>query len=219
MAPNGSPPNGGKVKLNQIVPGVWLGNLYCATDESVLYTSGITAVLSVVDDGDVLYAPRFAANLPSFIHGERHRSIRASDSRSVNLLKHFDEIYDWIDHDSQTYVKSERNNVLVHCRMGLSRSATIVVAYVMKKFRTSFSAVLDYCKQQTSINPNSGFRRQLQAYEEMGYSIWEDDQRTRHKKEYKEYLAQDLRLKTRVDASGRIHPTTGSLSVRSSSTK
>jgi len=33
------------------------------------------------------------------------------------------------------------NRILVHCAMGISRSAAIVIMYLMKKFSTSFESV------------------------------------------------------------------------------
>ena len=57
-------------------------------------------------------------------------------------------------------------NVLVHCHMGISRSASLVLAYLMRKFGVS----LDEAYQHTvgirdTIEPNSTFWKQLQRYE------------------------------------------------------
>ena len=38
--------------------------------------------------------------------------------------------------------KNNSNRVLVHCAMGISRSASIVIMYIMKKFMVSFESVL-----------------------------------------------------------------------------
>lgn len=50
-------------------------------------------------------------------------------------------------------------NVLVHCYAGISRSATVVIAYLMKKrdigHRQAMSLVSQYRPQ---INPNSGVK-------------------------------------------------------------
>jgi len=49
-------------------------------------------------------------------------------------------------------------SVLVHCSMGISRSSTIVIAFIMKKFTFSFSKAYNLVKKKRPIIcPNSGF--------------------------------------------------------------
>ena len=62
-------------------------------------------------------------------------------------------------------------NVLVHCYAGISRSTSIVIAYLMKNKKMSFNKALELIKEKRGkIQPNSGFVLQLKAYEkELGY--------------------------------------------------
>lgn len=56
----------------------------------------------------------------------------------------------------------ENKGVLVHCRAGVSRSASIVIAYLMKYHNLSFSQAQNYVRSRRSIiNPNAGFITQL----------------------------------------------------------
>lgn len=56
--------------------------------------------------------------------------------------------------------------VLVHCVAGVSRSATIVAAYLMYAYGMTFEAALLYVlKRRYIVNPNSGFLAQLRAYD------------------------------------------------------
>jgi len=58
--------------------------------------------------------------------------------------------------------------VLVHCRAGVSRSATIVVAYVMKSKGWTLKESLSFVKKQRAIiSPNHGFLSQLVLYEKL----------------------------------------------------
>ena len=58
--------------------------------------------------------------------------------------------------------------VLVHCWAGASRSATIVIAYIMWKYKTSVEDAINYVLQKrTQILPNSGFQKQLKIFEKL----------------------------------------------------
>ncbi len=76
-----------------------------------------------------------------------------ADIPVANIMKHFLESIEFIDE-----VLASRKNVLVHCLGGISRSATIVVAYVMLKGRKSFSGAFKFVqKKRSKIRPNPGF--------------------------------------------------------------
>lgn len=63
-------------------------------------------------------------------------------------------------------------NVLVHCRFGVSRSATIVIAYIMEKYKLTFEEAFLYVKKQRKfINPNPGFVNQLKKYQRLNYDV------------------------------------------------
>ena len=50
--------------------------------------------------------------------------------------------------------------------MGVSRSASVVLAYLMKEYNYSLEQAFNFTKQKrTCINPNDGFRVQLATYE------------------------------------------------------
>lgn len=53
-------------------------------------------------------------------------------------------------------------SILVHCSMGISRSPTIVIAFVMMKFKYPFSKAYNLVrKKRPIICPNFGFTFQL----------------------------------------------------------
>ena len=86
--------------------------------------------------------------------------IWADDIESYNLSRHFDKMLEFINKNLKT------TNVLVHCFAGVSRSATTVIAYLMKFHNMSFSKAFDLCRiKRRIINPNNGFVRQLYNFE------------------------------------------------------
>lgn len=55
------------------------------------------------------------------------------------------------------------DKVLVHCVMGRSRSATLVLAYLMMKHSLSVVDAIEQVRQRRCILPNHGFLKQLRA--------------------------------------------------------
>ena len=60
--------------------------------------------------------------------------------------------------------------VLVNCMAGISRSATIVIAYLMTKQNLTFQEAFNFVKSKRSIiNPNESFITQLIEYDNYLY--------------------------------------------------
>jgi len=56
--------------------------------------------------------------------------------------------------------------ILVHCQVGMSRSATAVLAYLMLRENLTFwDALVDVVKLRKIVQPNAGFCRQLMGLE------------------------------------------------------
>jgi len=88
-----------------------------------------------------------------------------------NIIKHLDAAHDFID----SAIK-QGNNILVHCSAGVSRSASIVISYVMKVKKIDYSdAYLLVKTARPIISPNMGFQMQLKKWHELGYTMNEDE--------------------------------------------
>lgn len=58
--------------------------------------------------------------------------------------------------------------MLVHCKMGISRSASVVIAYAMKAYNWDFQKAMRHVKEKRScIKPNTSFLSQLETYQGM----------------------------------------------------
>ena len=58
--------------------------------------------------------------------------------------------------------KLEDRNVLVHCYMGISRSASLVLAFLMKEFRMSLADAYNHTVSiRNIIEPNETFWKDL----------------------------------------------------------
>lgn len=86
--------------------------------------------------------------------------------------------------------------VLIHCTTGGSRSATMVIAYLMRRYQWQRDAAIAYVRKKTGrVRPNQGFWEQLELWATMGYRVWEEDGRKEGegtakvpKSEYASYL-------------------------------
>ncbi|KAF8181270.1 hypothetical protein BJ912DRAFT_612758 [Pholiota molesta] len=140
---------------SRVLPFLYLGNLNHASNVYMLHALGITHVVSV---GECALIPpphhmggatAASCHRPGpgahFVPGkgpggqgslwieEREGRIKVLDIKGVcddgidTLEPQLEPICDWIDKARQ-----EGGQVLVHCRVGVSRSATVTIAYVMK---------------------------------------------------------------------------------------
>lgn len=62
--------------------------------------------------------------------------------------------------------RTSGSKCLVHCKMGISRSAATVIAYAMKEYGWDLMKAFDYVKERRAVTkPNPSFMRQLEEYQ------------------------------------------------------
>ena len=137
-------------ELDQITDHVWLGNYESSVQIDNLKKLGIKKILTIMD-----YTP------PSYKEDDKfiHKIISIADIPVVNIIKYFGECIKFIDGEEK---------VLVHCMAGVSRSASIVIAYIMWKEKKSFQEALEFTsKKRSCVFPNDGFKDQLKMFEKL----------------------------------------------------
>lgn len=135
---------------------LWLGSLRCAQDEHLLYKLRVTHVLSII-------SPTTAITIPGAPHNRIHKRIDLFDTPDSDLLAILPKATSWID----KVLQDKSAVVMVHCQKGISRSAAVVVGWLMKKRRWSLGHTLDWVTKRRGVRPNDGFLRQLAMWEEM----------------------------------------------------
>src|SRR5947208_2289106 len=83
----------------------------------------------------------------------RYMNIPVCDTEETDILRYFNDSYKFINK-----ARKDGKNVLVHCKMGISRSATIVIAYVMKTRNWDLHRSLKHVKERRNcVKPNPNF--------------------------------------------------------------
>lgn len=117
-------------------------------------------------------------------------NVRVYDDEKTNLLKHWDNTFRYI-----SQAQNDGSKVLVHCKMGVSRSASVVIAYAMKAYDWSFSQAIDYVKKHRNcIKPNKNFLTQLETYQGMLLAMKNKEKLQRSKSDTNLRSTKDARL-------------------------
>ncbi|XP_061261383.1 protein phosphatase Slingshot homolog 3 isoform X2 [Bos javanicus] len=141
--------------INEVWPNLFLGDAYAARDKNKLTQLGITHVVNVaagkfqVDTG-----AKFYRGMPLEYYG-----IEADDNPFFDLSVYFLPVARYI----RSALSVPQGRVLVHCAMGVSRSATVVLAFLMICENMTLVEAIQTVQAHRDICPNSGFLRQLQV--------------------------------------------------------
>ncbi|KAJ7089780.1 protein-tyrosine phosphatase-like protein [Mycena belliarum] len=141
---------------NAIIAGrLYLGNLSAAECPQLSSRLGITHILSVCPD---YLAP--AANV-------QHLTLPMVDDEHYDILQHLPNACHFIQD-----ALDGGGRVLVHCVMGISRSAAVVCAYLMFSRQSSAAQAIQFVRtRRPQSRPNHNFIRQLQVFGEFNYEI------------------------------------------------
>ena len=136
--------------IDEIIENLYLGNFSASENIQQLKDLGIKKDLSVIDFNDF---PNYKDE--NIIH----KSVEVSDFDHQNIIQYFGECLN--------FIKGEEK-ILVHCMAGASRSATIVIAYLMWIEKMKFDDALNFVNSKRPIvDPNDGFREQLKIFEKL----------------------------------------------------
>ncbi|XP_015243192.1 PREDICTED: dual specificity protein phosphatase 16 [Cyprinodon variegatus] len=173
---------GGFLEFSQLFPGLCEGKSTlvpsCISQPCLAVTSvGPTRILphlylgcqrdvlnkELMQQNDIAYVLN-ASNTcpkPDFIPESHFLRVPVNDSFCEKILP-------WLDRSVEFIEKAKASNarVLVHCLAGISRSATIAIAYIMKRMDMSLDEAYRFVKEKRpTISPNFNFLGQLLDFE------------------------------------------------------
>ncbi|XP_030318428.1 protein phosphatase Slingshot homolog 2 isoform X3 [Calypte anna] len=134
----------------QIFDHVFLGSEWNASNLEDLQNRGVRYILNVTREIDNFFPGLF-----------EYHNIRVYDEEATDLLAYWNDTYKFI-----SKAKKSGSKCLVHCKMGVSRSASTVIAYAMKEYGWNLDRAYDYVKERRTVTkPNPSFMRQLEEYQ------------------------------------------------------
>jgi protein-tyrosine phosphatase len=90
-----------------------------------------------------------------------HLKFDLNDCHTQDARHTFAPAYDFIENARR------KTNVLVHCAAGISRCSTLLIAYMMQKYRWDFDHSLRTIQaNRPCCQPNTGFTRQLRELQD-----------------------------------------------------
>ncbi|KAE9601252.1 hypothetical protein Lal_00023963 [Lupinus albus] len=134
-------------ECSRIVDHVYLGSDTVAKSHELLKQNGITHVLNCVG----FVCPEYFKS--DFVY----KTLCLKDSPTEDITSILYDVFDYFED-----VREQGGRVFVHCCRGVSRSTSLVIAYIMWRESLSFEDAFQYVKNARGVtNPNMGFASQL----------------------------------------------------------
>nr|XP_010937716.1 protein-tyrosine-phosphatase MKP1 [Elaeis guineensis] len=134
-------------ECSKVADHIYLGGDSVAKNREILRQNGITHVLNCV--GFVC---------PEYFRSDLvYKTLWLQDSLTEDITSILYDVFDYFED-----VREQGGRVFVHCCQGVSRSTSLVIAYLMWREGQSFDDAFQYVKAARGIaNPNVGFACQL----------------------------------------------------------
>ncbi|CAN7057216.1 unnamed protein product [Brassica rapa subsp. trilocularis] len=134
-------------ECSKVAEHIYVGGDAVAKDKDILKSNGITHILNCVG----FICPEY------FKSDFCYRSLWLRDSPSEDITSILYDVFDYFED-----VREQKGRIFVHCCQGVSRSTSLVIAYLMWREGQSFDDAFHYVKSARGIaDPNMGFACQL----------------------------------------------------------
>ena len=139
---------------NQILPGIWLGNLKAAQDETFLRNAGIQVVFNCTKDAPFHPSIRRRYRVPV------DDNLQADEIRNLELWG-YEIVYKMLQELKQG------RTIYVHCHAGMQRSPAVVAMFLIAVHRMSVDQAKLYIKQRRPIvfYPSANFEAAMRGFE------------------------------------------------------
>ncbi|XP_055376683.1 dual specificity phosphatase 29 isoform X2 [Condylostylus longicornis] len=143
------------VDCDEVYPGIYIGDADSARNKVFLRIMGITHILNTAEGsryGQVDTGHIFYRDMPNI----RYMGFPMLDQPTTDISRYFYIASKFIEN-----AISSGGKVLVHCLVGMSRSATCVLAHLMISKKMTAVEAIRTVRMRRDIRPNDGFLQQL----------------------------------------------------------
>ncbi len=141
------------IEPTKIVDNLYLGNAYNASNFNQLDEFNITSILNITNE-----IPNYFEEDDNF----DYIKISIDDTNKESIINHLDMALKFL---IETQKKKPNQNILVHCYMGSSRSASIILAYLIKYYHLTLEDALKLLKEKRPVvNINVDFWKDLEIF-------------------------------------------------------
>lgn len=146
-------------EISHIIDNIYLGNIKGGNNYELLKEYNIQAIVRILNPENIRIN-RMNDLLREDDDNMKYLYISLYDHPSDNLIKYLDRFMDFMNNNKE-------KNILIHCMMGVSRSASFTILYLIKNYSMTLedAIILTKCKRNI-VNPNGGFLIQMKKYYE-----------------------------------------------------
>jgi len=155
--------NSGRVRniSDEVFPGILVGDKGAARNASYLRRLGVTHVLNTAEGNERIRNGTVNTSQAYYSpYDIKYKGLKLLDVAQQNISLHFPEVAEFIDE-----ALAGGGKVLVNCQMGMSRSSTCVLAYLILRHQMSADEALNTVRKHRDVRPNDGFLRQLAEFD------------------------------------------------------
>lgn len=141
-------------QISEISENLYLSSAFAAKNYDELHVRGITHILII----GIIGQQEIECAFPDkFVY----KNIALHDNETENICAYFSDLIDWMS----DVLANQNHKILVHCAKGISRSPTVVIAYLMYSRHLSYDDAYAFVQsRRPCIYPNTGFVCQLMDY-------------------------------------------------------
>jgi protein-tyrosine phosphatase len=128
-----------------IIDNIYLGSAFNAASFYKLKDIyNISIIINVTNEISNYYPEHF-----------QYKKYNLLDINEDSIIEYLDDAYNFIE-------LNKDKNILIHCFMGASRSASLLAYYIMKKYNQTLDEVIDFISEKREIvNINCTFAQEL----------------------------------------------------------
>lgn len=131
-----------------IIDNIYLGSAYNAANYHQLSNLGIEIVINVTKEISMYFPEEY-----------EYKKLELYDNDKDDIEKYLEESYEYIK-------RNKHKKIFIHCKMGASRSVSILLYYMVKEHKMKLDDALKMIKEKRIIiNPNNRFITILKKYD------------------------------------------------------